>query len=375
MLHLKSNPVKIQDYSDLSFSLKQKISYIKEKRPKVQLGPLSFDSPLLLAPMAAICHAPFRLLMQDLGAGGSVSELVSADGIIHGNARTQKMLWVDRREQKVGLQLFGEDPEKMSAAAKIAESYGADFIDINMGCPVKKVVTRGAGSALLKENPETLSHFFKTIKAGTTLPLTIKIRTGWDEQHLNAEEILSVAKESHVSMVAIHGRTRAQQYMGQANWTFLESLAAKKMIPLIGNGDLHTPEIVSARLAQTHCDALMLARGPLRFPFIFLETFIPSDEKNDLFFSGNDYLEIIHLYLSYLSLYHSEDLSHSLIQIKKHIVWFAHGMHQSAQFRQAIFTSKTLKEILTFSQQFFQGKRPPKKLNDPHEIFMTSGHG
>ena len=240
-----------------SESLQSKIDHLKARRTPVQLGSVKFDSPLLLAPMSAICNAPYRLLMEDLGAGGTVSELISCHGINYGNDRTRHMLKIDPLEKNIGLQLFGEDPVAMGNAAKVAEEFSPKFIDINMGCPVRKVVTKGGGSALLKE-PKKLGEMFSQVKKSINVPLTIKIRTGWDSDSINAPEVIRIAKEEGVEFVAIHGRTRVQQYTGQANWELLEHIAEISPLPIIGNGDLHTAEATLERLKNTRCQALML---------------------------------------------------------------------------------------------------------------------
>jgi nifR3 family TIM-barrel protein len=200
--------------------------------------------------------------MEDLGAGGTVSELISCHGINYGNHRTLEMLKIHPLERNVGIQLFGEDGESMAKAAEVAESYGPKFIDINMGCPVNKVVTKGGGSALLKE-VQNLAPMFEKIRSRLKIPLSIKIRTGWDSTSLNADEVLNIAHNSGIEWVAIHGRTRTQQYTGLANWNYIEGLTEKKKLPLIGNGDLHHPYGVSERLQNTSCEALMIARGAL----------------------------------------------------------------------------------------------------------------
>ena len=238
--------------------LSQKMENFRVHAKPIKLGQIEFGSKLLLAPMAGICNIPYRLLMEDLGAGGTVSELISCHGINYGNARTLDMLKIHPLERNVGIQLFGEDSDSMAKAAEVAESYGPKFLDINMGCPVAKVVTKGGGSALMKEI-EALAPLFEKMRSRMKIPLSIKIRTGWDSNSRNAKEIIKIARESGIEWVAIHGRTRTQQYTGLADWEFLEALNEDKKITLVGNGDLHHPYGVSERLQKTNCDALMIA--------------------------------------------------------------------------------------------------------------------
>lgn len=356
--------------------LTSKIAAFKSKIPAKQLGPIRCDSPLILAPMAGICNAPFRLLMQELGAGMTVSELISCHGINHGNQLTRDMLKVLPDEKTIGIQLFGEDAEAMAkAAVSVLEISRADFIDINMGCPVKKVVTKGGGSALLKDVKE-LPRFFSTIKKALgEVPLTIKIRTGWDSDDRNASEIINIAHGEGVSFVAIHGRTRAQQYTGRADWDFIEETKKKAPLPLIGNGDLHSPWSTRKQLERTHCDALMIARGCLRNPFIFLESFADSEDalKKSHFF-GKDYFEVVKR-LQYYTEQCFNNPRTQLIQIRKLIVWFAAGFPEAAKFRGRIFETQTMDECMDITQEYFLGLENSQKSINYDEIFMSSGHG
>lgn len=351
--------------------LQSKIDTLKARRKPVQLGSIHFDSPLLLAPMSSIGTAPFRLLMEDLGAGGTVSELISCHGINYKNIRTTEMLKVDPREKNIGLQLFGENAEAMALAAKVAEEFGPKFIDINMGCPVKKVVGTGAGSSLLKDT-STLGHFFHTIKKSIQIPLTIKIRIGWDQDSINAMEVIHIAKEEGVEFVAIHGRTRSQQYTGLANWELLEHLGEKAPLDIIGNGDLHTVNFVREKMLTSKCSALMLGRGPLRNPFIFLEPFLKPGEE--LFFTPEDHLEVIQKLVEY-----SRDYAHSdhtlLISIRKHLIWMAAGYNNVSHFRDLVFKTPDLNETMKLSEEFFSTLKDKRKRLQDHESFMTSGHG
>jgi tRNA-dihydrouridine synthase B len=357
-----------------SKELQTKIDFAKARMSPIKLGSIEFASPLLLAPMSAICNAPFRRLMEELGAGGTVSELISCHGINHGNERTRNMLKLDEREKNIGLQLFGEDAQSMAQAAQVAQDHGPKFIDINMGCPVKKVVSKGGGSALLKETAK-LGHFFSTIKKSLEIPLTIKIRTGWDQDSLNADEVIHIAKEEGVEFVAVHGRTRTQQYTGEANWEYLENLAQISPLPLIGNGDLHSASSVQKRLEQTHCPALMLGRGPLRDPFIFLDSFLkPSDEIR---FCAADYLETIEKLFEYMQ-GHVENDRTLVIQMRKHIMWFAAGFDGVTHFRRGLFAHENVNDTLTYTQEYFHDlalRGQDYKKIDLTQAFMTSGHG
>lgn len=361
----------MSDNSPFTSELQNKIDTLKARRQSIMLGNVKFDSPLILAPMSSICTAPFRLLMEDLGAGGTVSELISCHGINYKNVRTLEMLKVDPREKNIGLQLFGEGSDAMAEAAKVAQDFGPKFIDINMGCPVKKVVGTGAGSSLLKD-PSALPELFSKVKKAISIPLTIKIRIGWDMDSINAMEVIHIAKEEGVEFVAIHGRTRAQQYTGKANWDLLEHLGAKAPLDIIGNGDLHTIGLTKEKMNSTKCQALMLGRGPLRNPFLFLEPYM--NDSDDIFFTPKDHLEVVKKLIDY-----SADYAHSdhtlLVSIRKHLIWMAAGYNNVSYFRDLIFKTPDLNETLKISEEFFLSLENSKKRLQDHDSFMTSGHG
>ncbi len=355
-------------YSD---NLQSKIDNLRQRSKSISLGSIGFSSPLILAPMASICNYPFRLLLQELGAGGTVSELISAHAIHHGNERTMKMLRIHEDETNVGIQLFGEDADMMAEASKIAQDFGPKFIDVNMGCPVRKVVTKGGGSALLKD-PKALGPYLRKIKSAISIPLTIKIRMGWDDEGINADEIIHVANEEGIEFVAIHGRTRAQQYTGQANWEYLEGLKPESPLPLIGNGDLHTPYSTHQRLEHTQLDALMIARGALRNPFIFLESYLENPKEQ--IFNGDDYLEIIQRLYDLVCEAFDQDRVR-LIQLRKFIVWFAAGFPNASKFRASAFENQELDILMKLSKEYFLSIENRGKFIDHEAVFMNSGHG
>ena len=354
--------------------LTQKMETFKGHASPIKLGRVHFDSKLILAPMAGICNIPFRVLMEDLGAGGTVSELISCHGINYGNQRTLEMLKIHPNERNVGIQLFGEDAESMARAAEVAESYGPKFLDINMGCPVNKVVTKGGGSALMKEL-EALAPLFESMRSRMKIPLSIKIRTGWDANTRNANEVIKIAQNSGIEWVAIHGRTRTQQYTGLADWDFLEALNDNKKLPLIGNGDLHHPFGVSERLKKTQFDALMIARGALRNPFIFLESLDPeyASQKRSIFL-GEDYWEVVQRLRFYCEETFDEERT-ILVQLRKLVVWFAAGFPHAAAFRSQIFACQVLEDCMKIAEDYFLSLGTSQKFINYDEVFMSSGHG
>lgn len=356
-----------------STQLQTKIDSLAPNKEAIKLGSINFSSKLLLAPMAGICTPPFRLLMEDLGAGGTVSELISCHGINYNNEKTLKMLEIDPREQNVGIQLFGEEAEPMARAAKVAQSFNPKFLDINMGCPVRKVVSKGGGSALMRDI-STLSNFFKTVRDAIDIPLSIKIRTGWDADDMNAQVIEKIALEAGIEWVAIHGRTRAQQYTGLANWDFIEDVKSNSTLPIIGNGDLHQPHQVSKKMKESNCDAFMIARGCLRNPFIFLESLSDEESSKKSLFDGSDYFEVIERLFNYTNdTYDQERIR--LVQLRKLIVWFAAGFPGAAGFRGKMFASKTLDETMVVAEEYYNSLSANSKNINFDEVFMSSGHG
>ena len=353
-----------------SASLQEKIDRLIAQKPPSLVGEPGFSSPFLLAPMAAIGNAPFRLLMQELGSGGSISEFISCKGILHGNKRTRQMLRIDPKEKNVGIQLYGQGPEDMARAALIACEHGAQFIDINMGCPVRKVVGRGEGAAMLKD-PAGAGRCMEAVKKAIPVPLTVKIRTGWDEESINAREVCRIAQDSGASMVSLHGRTRAQGYRGASDWDYVEGLAADAPLPIVGNGDLHRPAQVRERWGKTKCRALMIARGCLRNPFIFLESL---GEGEGAAFTARDHLEVLGRYRELVCAAFDVP-SHQIVQIRKLVLWFAYGFVGAVKFRADLFGHKTLKDLMSYAEDYFGALGPAVKSIDYTKDFMMSGHG
>ncbi|SHJ55255.1 tRNA dihydrouridine synthase DusB [Pseudobutyrivibrio xylanivorans] len=235
---------------------------------KLQIGNVTLENNLILAPMAGVTDLPFRLLCKEQGAALCCMEMVSAKGILYNNKNTESLLTVDERERPVSLQLFGSDPEIMGAMAAKIEHRNFDILDINMGCPVPKVVNNGDGSALMK-NPVLAGKIIESMVKAINKPVTVKIRKGFDDEHVNAVEMAHVAQESGAAAVAVHGRTREQFYSGKADWSIIADVKAAVNIPVIGNGDILDAKDVIAMKEQTGCDGFMIGRGAQGNPWIF----------------------------------------------------------------------------------------------------------
>ena len=227
---------------------------------RLQIGNVTLENNLILAPMAGVTDLPFRLLCKEQGAGLLCMEMVSAKAILYKNRNTEELLTIDKRENPVSLQLFGSDPDIMSEIAKQIEDRPFDILDINMGCPVPKVVNNGDGSALMK-NPKLAGEIIEKTARAIKKPVTVKIRKGFDEEHVNAVEMAHIAQESGAAAVAVHGRTRSQFYSGKADWDIIRQVKEAVSIPVIGNGDILTAADVIAMQKQTGCDGFMIARG------------------------------------------------------------------------------------------------------------------
>ena len=236
----------------------------------MQIGEIKLAAPLALAPMAGITDLPFRLICRRLGCGMTVSEMVSAKGLLYKNVKTTEMLRIDDGERPTAIQLFGSVPEELAEAARMVEASGADMIDFNMGCPVPKIVNNGEGSALMKQ-PQLAHDILAAMVKAVKIPVTVKFRAGWDDSSRNAVEIAKAVEAAGVSAVAVHGRTRQQFYEGKADWGIIAEVKQAVKVPVFGNGDIFTVEDGLRMLAETGVDGLMIGRGADGNPWIFSE--------------------------------------------------------------------------------------------------------
>jgi tRNA-dihydrouridine synthase B len=330
-------------------------------------------NPFVLAPMAAITDCAFRSFMREMGAGIVVTELVSSYGILYASGRTFEIMRFTESQRPVGIQIFGEDADIMAKAAQICEEKGADFVDINLGCPVPKVVKKGAGAAMLRE-PAALQKLLSTIKSAIKIPLTIKIRTGWDDATINTSDIVQAAYDAGVTWVAIHGRTRAQGYSGLADWDLITRVKEKSPVPIIGNGDVNSASKAVMRLKQTGVDGVMIGRGCLKNPWIFKQSL--DLLKNGDHFVDNSRKDFGGALLRLKELVDERtDERRSTLTMKKFAAWFSAGYPNSQQFRRDLFAAESSTQILDTARNYFDQFDISAQMDTSHEPFLMGGHG
>ena len=297
----------------------------------LQIGNVTLENNLILAPMAGVSDLPFRLLCREQGAGLVCMEMVSAKAILYKNRNTEELLTIDPKEHPVSLQLFGSDPDIISEIAKQIEERPFDILDLNMGCPVPKVVNNGDGSALMK-NPRLAGEIIEKTARAIKKPLTVKIRKGFDDAHVNAVELAHIAQESGAAAVAVHGRTREQYYAGHADWDIIRQVKEAVSIPVIGNGDIRTPEDVAAMAEQTGCDGYMIARGAEGNPWIFRQILHYCETGEHL--SRPDFSEVTEMLLRHAKMQIDCKGDYTGIrEIRKHAAWYTAGYRNSSKLR------------------------------------------
>ena len=311
---------------------------------KLRIGNVTLDNNVILAPMAGVTDLPFRLLCKKAGAGLVCMEMVSAKAIFYNNKNTEELLAIHPSEMPASLQLFGSDPKILADMAKRIEERPFSILDFNMGCPVPKVVNNGEGSALMK-NPKLAEEILSALVKAVRKPVTVKIRKGFDEAHCNAVEIARIAENCGVAAVAVHGRTREQYYSGNADWDIIGQVKQAVKIPVIGNGDVSSPQSAKAIMEQTGCDGVMIGRAAQGNPWIFrdvvsfLETgALPKPPDKDR--KKQIILEHAELQLKYKGEYTA------VREMRKHLAWYTTGMPHSARFRQMINSIETMEELL-----------------------------
>lgn len=335
---------------------------------KFDLAP--FENPFFLAPMAGITDRAFRSFMREMGCGVVITELVSATGLKYSSEKTRRLMEFDSDQHPVGIQLFGEDLEHLADAAKMVEQMGADFVDLNFGCPVPKVVNKGAGSAVLKDLCR-VREVFKALRGAVSIPVSVKVRTGWDQHSRNTDELTKIAYDEGLAWVAIHGRTRAAGYSGRADWDYIAQVKSKSPLPVIGNGDLVSSRLAVERLRKSGCDGVMIGRGCLKNPWIFQEAnlLLKGEEPK----VERDFLAVFKKLEGHLQRSQSERLVS--LQLRKFAAWYSAGYPNSSHLRKLIFTAPGLAELRGMIADFFGPLGAMVQEDTSDEPFLMGGHG
>jgi tRNA-dihydrouridine synthase B len=317
----------------------------------MRIGPYELKSPFLLAPMAGITDAPFRRLCRRFGAGMTTSEMTTANIRLWGTEKSRRRLDLDMDAEPRVVQIAGSDPTQLATAATLCVARGAQIIDINMGCPAKKVCNKLAGSALLQDT-ELVSRILESVVSSVDVPVTLKIRTGWDEQNRNGVEIAQIAEASGISAIAVHGRTRACRFKGAAEYETIAQIKTRVAIPVIANGDITTSEKSLEVLRLSTADGLMIGRGAQGRPWIFREL-------NYYFATGRrppplDKSEVRDIMLDHLSdLYQFYGETTGVRVARKHLTWYCAGLYNSQEFRSKVVRVDRASEQLRLTREFF----------------------
>ncbi|MGG4213724.1 tRNA dihydrouridine synthase DusB [Paenibacillus sp. FSL L8-0638] len=317
----------------------------------LKIGDIEMKNQVVLAPMAGVCNPAFRLIAKEFGTGLVCAEMVSDKAIIHGNKRTREMLFVDEREKPLSLQIFGGDRESLVEAAKVVDQEtNADIIDINMGCPVPKVTKCDAGARWLLD-PNKIYEMVSAVVESVSKPVTVKMRIGWDSEHIYAVENARAVERAGGQAVSVHGRTREQLYTGHANWDIIKEVKEAVSIPVIGNGDVASPEDARRMLDLTNCDGVMIGRGALGNPWMLYRT-IEYLQSGELLPdpSPEEKIRIAILHMDRLVALKGEAVA--VREMRKHLAWYLKGLKGSARIKDVIMEETKRDDMVRILDQF-----------------------
>ena len=318
---------------------------------KWKIGNVEIKNQVVFAPMAGVSNISYRQIIKEMGAGLIYSEMISTMGIVYNGKKTIDLINFNENERPISIQIFGSDLKSFVEAAKyIEENFHPDIIDINMGCPVPKVAIKSqAGSALLKD-PDKIYEIVKAVVDNTNTPITVKIRSGWDDKHINAVEVAKKIESAGASAIAIHARTRSQGYSGSANWNIIKEVKQSVKIPVIGNGDITTPELAKQMLNETGCDAIMIGRATLGNPWIIKEI-VHYLDTNELLPKPTkiERIEMIKTHYNLLKKY--SNTTHALLEIRTHALWYLKGIPGTKEIKTKICQAKTEEEFMNIIKE------------------------
>ncbi len=315
----------------------------------MKIGTLQIDNAVILAPLAGITSLPFRLLAKEASCPLVCSEMISANGLVYNSTKTKKMLESLPLEKPLSVQIFGSDPSIMAEAAAIVEASGANILDINFGCSVKKVLKTGSGSALMKDTQKA-EAVLKAVRKSITIPLTIKMRSGWDKSGTQALKIAKIAESCGVDAITLHPRTATQGFGGKADWSIIQEVKKSVVIPVIGNGDIFTPEDAVQMKKKTNCDAVMIGRAAIGNPWIFSHVIAVFRGDPPVSVSTEKLFECMTQYLNSSVEYFGEEIACKMMRSR--LGWFIKGMPGSSHFRKSMTRISTQAQVMDLIETY-----------------------